>query len=263
METIEIKINDQLFVNNKWYFDIVDINDNIIKVRIQYKENPNIEKYLYKNINIDKSLFDKVEEYKYFFKCTIDENKLRQNIGNLISRIKIEKDYSFIYEDAAVAANSAGMGDVAAPGINSTPGAYGSVGSADFGAPAYTTPSEKPNMGSNVVGEKKKKKTKKDKIKLKTPTIKLETFSNINDINDIKTNILNLIDYPDLNKHDLYFVELINKNKVVLMNSSIPVVQKFMDDLKQLNNELYSFCSEYFMDEIEKIINYDGKNSIE
>lgn len=255
METIMIKVNDQLFVNNKWYFDIVDINDNIVKVRIQYKENPNIEKYLYKNINLDKTLFDKVEEDQYFFKCTIDENQLRKSIGNLISRIKIENDYSFVYEDAANAANSGGMGAVTSPGINSTPGVSGTAGSADFGATTTLPASTKPDMGSNVVGEKKKKKQKK--ITLKTPTIKLESFSNSNIINDVKNNILNILEYPELTKYDLYFCDIILKNKNILMNSSLDVIQKFMSDLKNLNADSYSFCSEYFMNEIEKIINYN------
>lgn len=254
METIVITTNDQLYVNNKWYFDVIDINDNIIQVRIQYKENPNINNFLYKNINLDKTIFTKVEEYKTFIKCEVDENKLKQIIGNLISRIKVEIDYSFVFEDVGVAtsANSAGMGAVSMPGVNSTPGMTGSAGSADIST--VLGPSVKYNDEIGVAFNKNDtKKKKRKKLIIKTPVIKLENLNTIQDENQLRTKILDIIDYPIDNNYDKLFINNIKEKKSFLMNSSTEVIKQYINDLISLNKSLIKNCSEWFINQIEKI----------
>lgn len=255
METIEININDQLYVNNKWYFDVTGINDNIIQVRIQYKENPNINTFIYKKINLDKSIFTKVEELQGFTKCEIDEKILKKTIGNLITRIKVEKDYSFIFEDGggvATSANSGGMGAVVSPGINSTPGVMGTAGSADISTTLGPSTMYNDLLGKSFKQHEKDQKKKKKK-KIVTPIIQLENLDNKTNDNTLKTLILDMIDYPVNNEYDLLFIKKIKENSQLLMSSSSEVIKKYINDLIELNKSKIKYCSEWFVLQIEKI----------
>lgn len=256
METIEINVNDQLYVNNKWYFDVTGINDNIIQVRIQYKENPNINTFIYKNLNLDKSIFTKVEKIHSFTKCEIDEKILKKTIGNLITRIKVEKDYSFIFEDGggvATSANSGGMGAVVSPGINSTPGVMGTAGSGDISTILGPSTMYDDTLGKSFKQHEKDKKKKKKKQRIVTPIIKLENLDVKTNDNTLKTLVLDIIDYPIDNEYDLLFIDKIKENSDLLMNSSSEVIIQYITDLIELNKSIITLCSEWFVLQIEKI----------
>lgn len=257
METVEIKINDQLFVNGKWYFDVIDINENIVQVRVQYKENNDFKDYLYKSINLDKDLFEKVEtiDNTNLINCEIDENKLRRAIGNLMSRLRIEMDYSFMFEDVGVAtaANSAGFGDVSMPGINSTPGAEGSAGSGDISTTlGGSTVTPVPELGEPW---DKHKKRKKKKPTLKSPIIHLESVNLLNMDSELKTNLLNIMDYPAENAYDHAFITDMTRKKDILMGRSKEVIVNYVNDLVELNKHIYDECSDWLKNELDSIKN--------
>lgn len=256
---VEINVNDQLYVNDKWYFDIININDNIVQVRIKYKENPNIENYLYKSINLDKSFFDQVDkdESTKLIRVNLDEKKLRSTIGNLIDRIKIEIDYSFIYEDgggAASVGNTGGFGAVVAPGVNPVPGQQGTPGSGDISTvlgPSTIKPADL--LGKPYKKHQKSlKKKKKSKKQIKKPVLFAENYSE--EDNDLKSELLDLINYPEKNEYDILFTNEI-KNKIdELVKVSKETIKTYLANLIDFNNTKFKSCSEWLRNAIEKIL---------
>lgn len=245
---IEVNINDQLYVNNKWYFDVTNINDNILQVRIQYKENPNINNYIYKHINFDYKLIDKIEKTNGLIYCTIDEKKLRNVIGNLINRIKVEPNYSFLFEDGS-GGDGGGFGDISMPGLSGVPGVPGSAGSGDISNTSLASSYIKP---IDLFGERPKKKKKR---KVKAPFIKIESIDN--SLNEVKTIILEIIEYPELNSTDTLFIDDIIIKKDILMNSGIDTIIQYFNDLININKSLYNSCSDYIKNKINNIINHE------
>lgn len=136
-----IKIGDQLFVNNKWYFDVIGIYGEDLLIQIFYMFGYPKQQITRKAFKINKNLIFIEKENDIYKYVSISENKLKTLIGTLIDQILIQADLdlsivvkeSIINEDGGVAVASAGtttgMGAVVSPGSPTTPGVSGTAGS--------------------------------------------------------------------------------------------------------------------------------------
>lgn len=248
---MNIKIGDQLYVNGKWYFDVLDVQDGTVVIRIKYKENPRKEVYSYRPIALDANLFTNVQEKSFFKTCNIDNNQFKQVIGSLIDRIAKEGDISKIFED--------GMGDVSMPGVNATPGMTGTSGSGDISVFPKST------LGFEIVSKdykriRKKMKTKASDAIIKTPVINLtsvkesleeeESTPDQTD-NEYKTLVFDLLDYPTDNDYDVKFIKVINKIRPTFVESSAETIKSYFRNLYTLNKTLIkNKTSEWFQNNI-------------
>lgn len=89
---MELMPGMQLFVNNKFYFDVKKIDGDNAKIRIKYSETAKKDFYLYKTITLPVSLFKDIQEYGFLYTCNINEKDLKFKIGSLIDRIAVEQD---------------------------------------------------------------------------------------------------------------------------------------------------------------------------
>ena len=158
-----IKIGDQLFVNSKWYFDVIGIYGEDLLIQVFYMFGYPKSQITRKTFKINKNLIFIEKENDIFKFVSVSEPKLKLIIGNLINQLLIQTELDFesnsesnINEDGGVAIASvgttAGMGAVVSPGSPTTPGVSGTAGSDT----AITT-----NVSSNGFDFDKKKKKKK------------------------------------------------------------------------------------------------------
>jgi len=240
-----IQENDQLYVNNKWFFDVFDIKDSNIVVRIKYKENPKIETYLYKKIVLPLEIFNDVTEKGFVKYCKIDTMQLKQQIGGLIDRIAKEQDITSLFEDA-------GMGSVSMSGISSLPGVPGDPGSGDVGGLM-----PKDSLGLQIVSPaykkiRKKIKTVAGKSIIKQPIISLkENSDNDETDNEYKTKLFDFLDYPTDNEYDIKFINVINNLRSSFLNVSSDTIKAYFRNLYKMNKNLISNkTSEWFQNNI-------------
>ena len=218
-----MEVGNELYVNNKWYWDIVSINENKIEVRIKYRES---DTYNYKTIKLPKELFRDGSMVDNVIHVNIPKNELKKIIGNLVNRMIEEPNIYDIFENAVSASpgNTGGMGAVANPGLSGTPGALGSAGSGDISGHIDFGMQKIPahNMKHiNQITKKKKKKKKKDKKKkeenfiLKQPIINLvseDSEVKITD-NEYKRQFYEFLNYPVTSGNDELVLNTISKNK--------------------------------------------------
>jgi len=250
-----MEIGDQLYVNNKWYFDIMDIKDGTVVIRIKYKENPKKDIFLYRQIALDINLFKDIKEKSFIKTCNIDVIELKNIIGTLIDRIVKENDITAMFED--------GMGSVSMAGVNSTPGMLGTAGSGDI----TTMPNN--TIGFEIVTKDFKRINKKIKSKkkhnpiIKTPIINLQKESFFNNKekkdettdNEYKKLIFDFLDYPTDNDYDNKIIDVINKIRKTFVTSSSDVIKSYFKNLYELNKSyIKNKTSEWFQNNILIII---------
>lgn len=243
---MKINTNDQLYVNGKWYFDVFDVKDSNIVVRIKYKENPKIETYLYKKIVLPLELFKDVTEKGFVKYCKIDNMQLRNQIGGLVDRIAKESDVNALFEDVG------GMGDVSMSGISSVPGVPGDAGSGDVGGLF-----PKSSVGFQIVSPylkkmRKKIKTVAGKSIIKKPIINLSENNETEESDsEYKTKVFDFLDYPTDNEYDIKFINVINNQRNAFLNVSSDTVKAYFRNLYKLNKTLItSKTSEWFQNNI-------------
>lgn len=267
-ETNVLIPGDQLFVNNKWYFDVTEAQDSIIVVRVRYKENPKVENYIYRTIAIEKNLIKDITPHSFVKKCKIDERTLRNVLGSLVDRIAKEQDVTTIFEDASLAgpANTAGMGAVVMPGINSTPGVMGSFGSGDKPATKMKVQKKLPSnaIGLEILPKERIKQRKKIKTHKGTPIVKnpildltkskvSEALTDDDTVNDLefKNNFFAMLDYPTDNETDMIMIDAMNGQRKKCLNVSGEIIKRYIKDFYTLNKtRITSECSEWFQNQL-------------
>jgi len=243
---MKINTNDQLYVNDKWFFDVFDIKDSNIVVRIKYKENPKIETYLYKKIALPLELFKVTNKKGFVTYCKVDNMQLRNQIGGLIDRIAKEQDITALFED------SAGMGDVSMSGISSLPGVPGDSGSGDVGGLLPASSVGFQILSPYLKKSRKKIKTVAGKSIIKQPIINLKENNETEESDsDYKTKVFDFLDYPTDNEYDIKFIDVINKNRNAFLNVSADTVKAYFRNLHKMNKTLItSKTSEWFQNNI-------------
>lgn len=260
---MELKQNDQLYVNGKWYMDIIKIEDTIITIRIKYYETDKKDYYLYKNIKLSTTLFSDFNLKNTIITCKINEVLLKKQIGSLIYRLVKESDITSLFEDVA------GMGAVSNPGLSGTPGIPGSAGSdiSNTSMPASVMPGNSFGLEIDTPLNKKvrkKLKTKVGKSIIKSPIINLYKESvefvdnrkrelvlpdNV-DIN-YKNTLYTFLDYPAEIDYDINFINTINAHRAEFLSMSMDRIKLYFQDLYKLNKSIITKkCSDWFNNNI-------------
>lgn len=259
----DLKIGDQLFINNKWYFDIVNIDKDSITVRIKYYEGTTKQYYLYKIIKLPIVIFTNCEKYNFIYKCNIDNIMLKKQIGGLIDRLVKEIDINTILE------NTGGMGAVVSPGLSGTPGLPGSAGSGDI-SNGNILPSNEYGLQivpkSNIKKIKKILKKKSHSPLIKQPIINLfkENLDITNTENDYKRKLYEFLDYPTDNDWDIKFIMIINEWRPTFAEISNDRIKEYFKTLYNINNTLIkTYCSDWFQNNILILADIDiSQNNI-
>lgn len=231
----------QLYVNNKWFFDVLESKDEQLLCRIKYKEAPNREYFLYKTIKIDENLLLIEESNEIYITCKIDEKMLKNLYGSLIDRIiKESNPYKYkMNEDGSDASNTAGMGSVSQPGLSGIPGVPGTAGSGDINVGKnkqlmYTIPQKNSKLKKalmDILGMK-------EDLSNQTP----ETDT------DYLKGVYEFLDYPWTIDTELNIIKEANKNRNNFTNVSPIRVSEYFKDLYNFNKSLINNnCSPEFI----------------
>lgn len=271
--------NDQLYVNNKWYFDVLDVESDSVKIRLKYYEAPTKNFYTYKTIKLPKNIFQDCVADNFIVRTQVHEPSLKQEIGGLINRLAVEPDVvqfaesiKRVNEDAASAGSSGGMGAVANPGLSGVPGQTGSFGSGDISSTvkyASTKNGVTPNnsYGLQIVSKSNMKHNRKSAKKqkgtlLKKPVMSIAENADIeltNSDHDYKTSIYTFLDYPADNEIDLQFIGLVAEHRPDMLEISKERLVQYFRDLYNTNRALIkSKCSDWFQSEILKLAQLDS-----
>jgi len=264
--------NDQLFVNNKWYFDVLDVESDALKVRLKYYESATKNFYSYKIIKLPKNLFQNTVVDQFIIKTQVHEPSLKEKIGGLINRLAIEPDVvqfaekinHQLNEDVAAAGNGGGMGAVVNPGLSGIPGQIGSFGSGDISttvkyASTKNGVTPKHSFGLQIVSKSNMKHNRKSSKKQKGTLIKkpIMSISEATDIDvtnsdhDYKTSIYTMLDYPTDNELDLQLIGLISEFRPDILEISKERLVQYFRDLYNTNRALIkSKCSDWFQNTI-------------
>lgn len=257
---MELIKGQEIFVNNKWWFDIVDIKDGKVHCKIEYVEGTPDNKKHYKIIKIDQNKFTKGDDQIHW---SIDETWMKKEFGSLVNRIIKSQNIYSLFEDAASAGNTGGMGAVSMAGLSGSPGVPGSAGSGDISGPALG-PSVKyfpkgtygiSDLSKNIKQLRKlAKKGKLNKMGVKKPLLdvlkensEIDTFSE----NDFKRKLYDFLDYPWERENELAIIDTINDQRPEFGNISSDRIIQYLQDLWKVN---YSFiksgCSDQFIDQL-------------
>jgi len=263
-----IQTSDQLYINNKWYMDVLSMDETNMTVRIKYYEGANKSYYLYKEIKLPISLFTDLSQKEFIIFAKVDESELRDIIGNLINRIVKEQDITKLLEDANIS-NTSGMGNVVSAGMSGIPGVTGSSGSGDISSIL-----PKNEYGLEIDPKINKKSRKKLLSKPKSQKRAL-IDSNVIDLsnylikyvvldtllkedvleetdNDYKLKLYQFLDYPTDNDMDIKFIESIEKNRAEFLSMSKSRIVQYLNDLYKTNKTIIDKkCSEWFQNNIQ------------
>ncbi len=240
----------QLFVNNKWYFDIKSVDTENVRVRIKYYEGSNKAFSIYKVIKLPVSIFKNVEPYSFIYKCTVADKDLKREIGGLIDRLVREQDITRIMED---------MGSVSSPGLSGVAGQTGSAGSGDISSvlPAGSFGLEKTSLANKKQMKRIVRKGKNVKNGIRTPLLNLfkenadpDVDAQVSD-NDYKLSVYQFLDYPTDNDWDIKFLETINEWRASFLEASMQRIKQYFMDLYNTNRALIkNKCSDWFQNNI-------------
>lgn len=255
-----ISSNDQLYVNNKWYFDVKAIDGDIIKVRIKYYENSQKDFYIYKVIKLPLNIFKNPVKDNFIVRCTVIDRELKLQIGGLINRLVTEPD---ILQLAEGLKTNEDMGAVSNPGLSGTAGQIGSFGSGDIASHPTTGSSKllpKGEFGLQIVSKKNRKhiaqtSKKQHGVLLKTPILHLQKenvdATNTNTDNDYKNSVYTFLDYPTDNEYDGQLIDMMSQHRAELINISAERVIQYVKDLYNTNRAfIRNKCSEWFQNNI-------------
>lgn len=234
----------QLYVNNKWFFDILESKDGTLECRIKYKEAPNRQFYLYKTIKLSESLITIVESNDLFISARVDEKRLKEQFGSLIDRI-IKEQNPYLYkvneEASADAGNTGGIGDVSQPSLSGIAGVPGSAGSGDINIGKkkqkqliYTIPQQKSKIKSLLM----------DIIGLKEDLSNDEPETDT----DYKKNIYEFLDYPWTIDVEIDLATEASKNRDYFIDASVARISAYFKDLYNVNKYIIdNKCSSNFV----------------
>lgn len=237
-----MEVGNQLYVNKKWYMDIINIIDDILLLQIKYKINNNI---FYKQIKIKKDLFKENEVINGIIYCTINEKDLKYVIGTLINKLVKEKDINKLFEDA-----------VSMPGLSGTPGIPGATGSGDISrgvtgssilpSNSFGLEIDRPeNKRIRKKIKKIKKKEKKRKPLIKSPVVQLSKIKNENMTDDLeyKTKLFIFLDLPAQNDIDDSLLKSINKERSLFSEISSTRIKNYLNKFYKYNKTLIELDS--------------------
>lgn len=236
-----MKNGQQLYVNNKWFFDVSNIEGDKLTIRIKYKESSDRQYYLYKNILLDKNMFTDVKDMIDYVSCKIDEKKLKSIIGSLINLLIKEKNPYSIKEDASAnVSNTAGMGAVSQPGLSGIAGVPGTAGSGDINVGRKRT---KQLMYTIPQTNSKIKKALLDIIGVKED-ISIDVESD----DDYKKKVFDFLDFPFDRDEEIDIIKEISKNRAYFLNISPVRIKDYFKDFFEINKSLInSKCSDNFI----------------
>jgi hypothetical protein len=261
---MELKENMQLWVNEKWYMDVLKIENDKVTVQIKYTE-PGAKLNYYKQITIP-NIFKNLTQHSYIVKCKVNEKELKKHIGSLINRLTVEKDIVKMFENAVAAngANTAGMGAVSMPGLSGVAGVPGAAGSGDISTtklPASMIPTNSFGLEiDNSTNKRARKKLKKNKTKgkklkpiVKTPVVIL-TNESVDDTETdakYKSRVFAFLDYPVSNDIDIDLINSINKERQLFVKISADRIKKYFKDFYNINKTLITIdASDWFENNI-------------
>lgn len=251
---MEISKGQQLYVNNKWYMDVIDVNDTKVKVRIKYYEGVKKDVYFYKEISLPKDLFTNLKENEYIVYTKVNQVELKKIIGSLINKLIKEDDITKMFEDGSV---GAGMGAVSNPGLSGTPGVVGNAGSGDVSGSVLPGSSNEfaleihPKVNKKI---RKKLKTKAGKAVVKQPVIELtENVVSTEELteNEYKSKVYAFLDYPTDNEYDHKFIQVVNKIRPSFLDTSGQRIKQYFKNLYNMNKSLIKLrTSDWFQNYI-------------
>lgn len=281
MDNYNIQENDQLYINGKWYFDVLSVESDSIKVRLKYYETATKNYYSYKVIKLPKNLFQTPTVDNFIVRCQVHEPSLKQEIGGLINRLAVETDVvalaekiTALKEDAAAAngSNTGGMGAVVNPGLSGVPGQIGSFGSGDISTTVKFASTKGGVLPKNSYGlqimskgnmKHNRKSSKKQKGTLiKKPLMNIGESSQIeltNSDHDYKTSVYTFLDYPADNENDLKFIGIVSEYRPEMLEISKERLVQYFRDLYNTNRALIKTkCSNWFQNAILNLAQLDS-----
>lgn len=276
-----ISLGSQLRVNNKWFFDVVGINDTdkTITVKFFYKEGISRKYVLAKKIALPQSLITITETKDNVVYVKIDETQLKSKWGNIVNYIEKSPDIYKLIESAD------GMGAVSMPGLSGVVGQTGSAGSGDISyapLPASVKPSDTLlghstakkgtysliDLSRSKKAIKKSMGTNKSKVWDKTGNgiIRQLSYSDImkeNDTNDLsyKQILYDFLDYPFDNDYDNMVLAVLEEHRKNFINSSSPIIKDYMHNFFNANKSyIKRNCSKEFLNKILILADKEGTN---
>jgi len=273
-----IQTNDQLFINNKWYFDVLSVEGDSVKVRLKYNEAPSKNYYTYRTLKLPINIFQDCIKDQFIVRCKVHEPSLKLQIGGLINRLANEPDMLqfaeslAIKEDASNAGAGGGMGAVVNPGMSGVPGQIGSMGSGDLATPVKYGSTKlgivpKKEFGlqiqskSNMKHHRKSAKKQKGTL-IKKPIMSIAENNEIdvtNSDHDYKTSIYTFLDYPTDNETDLQMIGVISEYRPDIIETSAERLVQYFRDLYNTNKALIkNKCSEWFQNNILVLAQIDA-----
>lgn len=232
-----MQVGTDVFINSKWWFDILSIKDGIVEVRVELVDGQ------WKKLQIDQDQFIKAEcdcDWK------ISQEWLQKRFGGIVNKFKISKHTYSLFEDTS------GMGGVAMAGLSGTPGVPGTSGSGDVGDRAFGPFIKRGTYGIEDLG--KNIKTLKKLVKggtlnkrgLKKPLLSiLKEGSNEP---DFLKSLYEFLDYPWSNDTDLSIISEINDWRPEFTKTSSQRIKQYLNDLWKINLFLIrNNCSDQFI----------------
>lgn len=222
------ELGQQLWINNKWFFDVISINEANLVVRIKYKEAINREYNLYKHILFPINTIESNENLGIYSSIKINEQKLKTVWGSLVDRlVKEYNPYNYKINE-----------NVSNPGFSGTPGLPGTAGSGDISSTTIIA------NNSNI------KKVMLDLIDL-NETLESDNMTEY----DYKKLIYNFLDYPwELDIELDLCKEISNYRDEFLISSSVRI-KDYFTNLNNINKALISKCSDIFQNNLIDLVN--------
>jgi hypothetical protein len=243
---------NELYVNNKWFFDVISITEASLEVRIKYKEAQNRQYELYKIVKLPIDLVTIEETKNNLIYCTIDNTKLKTLWGSLVDRIVKESNpYNIkINEDASSdGGNTVGMGDVSNATLSGTPGVPGGAGSGDI----YNTVISSSTLYRGAKSNKPNKENLK-KALLNILGMKEDLQYGDNTDNDYKVLVYQFLEYPWTKDIEIDLINEILEWKAEFLDASPVRIKLYFKELFDLNSSLInSKCSDTFINQISQL----------
>lgn len=270
---IELNIGDEIYVNGKWYWDVINVDTVNVTVKIYYtKEYPGLNKSNSSNIKIPIDGISVHSENNGIKYCLIGETLLKKLTGGLYKILKVQSDISDILESAnktknkktqesmytsilkfkknlinedggasyASAANTSGMGD-----MTTTTSPDGTVISSDTATTLKDVAT--PVMPNSNMLKYLKKNRKSLDVSKSGNVIKESTTD------DFKTKLFAFLDYPWQEDVEISVIKLVNEYRNMFVKASTEQIQNYLRNLLSTNDfegtvfnqSTESFATEY------------------
>jgi hypothetical protein len=92
---MKIRVGDELFVNSKWYWDVVSIQGKTLGLQMPYSEGDN--NYLSKVVQVPSGIIKVISGTEGMYNAEINEGELKKLLGPFIAKLVLQPDvYSII-----------------------------------------------------------------------------------------------------------------------------------------------------------------------